>query len=135
MHAVKGIFKVYKNQLQIGTVFSTSLDNYPVYKCESIVCVSYHRWRKKKTATSAKMVGKVKKQLDQNPPRSGQKMERKLNISQYAIRQILSNELYYKTLKIQKVRLLRAKELLRMAENGELPNLGFCDEQPFVIQQ
>jgi len=34
-----------------------------------------------------------------------------------------------------KVRLERAKELLRLAENGELPNLVFSDEKPFVIQQ
>ena len=27
-HAVKGLFKVYKNQMQIGTVFSTLLDDY-----------------------------------------------------------------------------------------------------------
>ena len=34
-----------------------------------------------------------------------------------------------------KVRLVRAKELLRLAENGELPNLVFADEKPFIIQQ
>ena len=80
-----------------------------------------------------------------HPRRCGQKMAHELKISQYAIRQILKNELGVKPLKIQKVqdlteaqkkvRLVRAKELLRLAENGELPNLGFSDEKPFVIQQ
>ena len=67
------------------------------------------------------------------------------NISQYDIRQILKNELGIKPFKIQivqdlteapkKVRLVRAKELLRLAKSGELPNLVFSDEKPFVIQQ
>uniref|UniRef100_A0A182S0A9 DDE-1 domain-containing protein n=1 Tax=Anopheles funestus TaxID=62324 RepID=A0A182S0A9_ANOFN len=35
----------------------------------------------------------------------------------------------------KKVRLTRAKELLRLAKRGELPNLVFSDEKPFVIQQ
>ena len=68
-----------------------------------------------------------------------------LNISQYAIRQILKSELGVKPLKIQrvqdlteaqkKVRLIRAKDLLRLAESAELPNVVFSDEKPFVIQQ
>ena len=33
------------------------------------------------------------------------------------------------------IRLVRAKELLRSAESGELPNLVFFDKKPFVIQQ
>lgn len=75
---------------------------------------------RKKTATSAEMVRKVKKRLDRNPRRSGRKMARELNISQYSIRQILKNELGVKPLKFQKVqeltpqqkenRLKRAKE-------------------------
>ena len=44
---------------------------------------------RKKTATSAETVPKAKKRLDRNPRRSGRKMTRELNISQYAIRQIL----------------------------------------------
>lgn len=100
---------------------------------------------RKKTATSAEMVRKVKKRIERNPRRSGRKMARELNISQYAIRQILKNELGLKPLKFQKVqdltdaqkkvRLEKAKELLRLAESGELPNLVFSDEKPFVIQQ
>ena len=100
---------------------------------------------RKKTATSAEMVRKVKKRLDRNPRRSGRKMARELNISQYSIRQILKNELGVKPLKFQKVqeltpqqkenRLKRAKELLRLAASGELPNLVFSDEKTFVVQQ
>ena len=57
----------------------------------------------------------------------------------------MKNELGVNPLKIQKVqdlteapkkvRLVRAKELLRLAESGELPNLVFSDEKPFGIQQ
>ena len=87
------------------------------------------KWTKK-TATSAEMVRKVKKRLDRNPRRIDRKMPRGLNISQYTIRQILKNELGVKSLKIQKVldlaeaqkkvRLVRAKELSRLAEFGFL---------------
>ena len=35
MHAVNGLFKVYKNQMQIGKVFSTLLDDYP--QCVNVV--------------------------------------------------------------------------------------------------
>ena len=91
------------------------------------------------------MVRKVKKRLDRNPRRSGRKMARQLNISQYTNRQILKNELGVKAFKIQKVqdltkvqkkvRLVRAKELLRWTESGELPNQVFSGEKPFVVQQ
>ena len=47
---------------------------------------------REKTATSAEMVRKVMKRLDRNTRRSGRTMARELNISQYAIRQILRNE-------------------------------------------
>lgn len=100
---------------------------------------------RKKTATSAEMVRKVKKRIERNPRRSGRKMARELKISQGSIRNILKNELKLKALKFQKaqdlnaaqkkVRLDRAKELLRLAESGELPNLVFSDEKPFVVQQ
>lgn len=100
---------------------------------------------RKRTATSPEMVRKVKKRIERNPRRSGRQMARELNISQYAIRQILKNELGLKPLKFQKVqdltdaqkkaRLEKAKELLRLAESGELPNLVFSDEKPFVVSQ
>ena len=57
----------------------------------------------------------------------------------------MKNELGVQPLKFQKVqkltpeqtekRLKRAKELLRLAESGELPNWVFSDEKTFVIQQ
>ena len=49
------------------------------------------------------MVRKVKKRLDRNPRSSGRKMARELNISKYANRQILKNELGVQPFKIQKV--------------------------------
>ena len=54
--------------------------------------VSPRKWTKK-TATSAEMARKVKKRPYRNPRRSGRKMARELNMPQYAIRQILKNEL------------------------------------------
>ena len=72
-------------------------------------------------------------------------MTRELNISQYSIRQILKNELAVKPFKFQKVqeltpqqkenRLKITKELLRMAESGELANLVFSDDKTFVVQK
>ena len=63
-----------------------------------------------KTVTSADMVRKVKKRLDRNPRRSDRKMACELNISQYAIRQILKKELGVKPLEIQKVQHLTAAQ-------------------------
>ena len=84
--------------------------------CVWIFCVAYHRslpwyWQRsstsrkwtKNTATSAEMVRKIKKWLDRNPRRSGRKMACELNISLYAIRQILKSKLVVKPLKIQKL--------------------------------
>ena len=58
---------------------------------------------------------------------------------------ILKNELGLKPLKLQKVqeliyrqkkvRLERAKDLLRLHESGQLPNLVFSDEKPFQSEQ
>ena len=90
------------------------------------------------------MVRKVVKRLVRNPRRSGRKIARELNILQHSIRQILKNVLGVKPLKFQKVqeltlqpkenRLKGAKELLRLIESGELPNLVFSDEKTFVVQ-
>ena len=62
-----------------------------------------------------------------------------------SVQRILQNELKLKPLKFQKahnltpqqkkVRVERAKKLLRRAESGELPNLVFSDEAPFTIEQ
>lgn len=91
------------------------------------------------------MIRKVQKRIERNPRRSGRKMARELNISQRSMQRILKDELGLKPLKFQKaqdlndkqkkVRLERAKELLRLAESGRLPNLVFSDEKPFVIEQ
>lgn len=99
----------------------------------------------KKTATSPEMVRKVKKRLERNPRRSGRQMAKELNISQDSIRRILKNELHVKPYKFQKahdltpkqkkVRLDRAKELLRLDERGEFPNIVFSDEKNFPIEQ
>lgn len=100
---------------------------------------------RKKTATAPEMVLKVKKRIERNPRRSGRKMARELNISARSVQRILQNNLKLKPLKFQKahhlttpqkkVRMERAKELLRRAESGEFPNLVFSDEAPFTIEQ
>lgn len=91
------------------------------------------------------MIRKVKARIDRNPRRSGRKIARELNISRERMQHILKNELGLKPLKFQKVqeltdaqkkvRLERAKELLRLHESGQLPNLVFSDEKPFQIEQ
>ena len=52
---------------------------------------------------------------------------------------VLKNGLGLKPLELtdikKKVRLERAKELLRLHESGQLPNLVFSDEQPFQTEQ
>lgn len=98
-----------------------------------------------KTATSREMVQKVKKRLERNPRRSANQMAKELKISDRSIRRILKNDLKVKPYKIQKahdltpkqqqVRLERAKELLRLAESGQLPNIVFSDEKIFTIEQ
>ena len=99
----------------------------------------------KKTATTPEMVRKVKARLERNPRRSGRKMAKELKISQDSIRRILKNELKVKAYKFQKahdlspqqkkVRCERAKELLRLHERGEFPNIVFSDEKNFPIEQ
>lgn len=100
---------------------------------------------RKKTVTTPEMIRKVKATIDRNPRRSGRKMARELNISRERMQHILKNELGLKPLKFQKVqeltdaqkkvRLERAKELLRLHGSGQLPNLVFSDEKPFQIEQ
>lgn len=100
---------------------------------------------KKKTATSPEMVSKVHKRIARNQVRSGRKMARELNISHQSMQRILRNELGLRPYKFQKmhdltdkqkkVRLQRAKELIRLAESGQIPNIVFSDESPFVIEQ
>lgn len=97
-----------------------------------------------KTATSREMVQKVKR-LERNPRRSANQMAKELKISGRSIRHILKNDLKVKPYKIQKardlipkqqqVRLERAKELLRLAERGQFPNIVFSDEIFFTVDQ
>ena len=99
----------------------------------------------KKTATSPEMIRKVKARIERNPRRSGRKMAAELNISRERMQHILGSELRLKPLKYQKahdltpaqkkVRLERAKKLLRLHASGQLPNIVSSDEAPFVIEQ
>lgn len=99
----------------------------------------------KKTATSSKVIRSVKARIERNPRRSGRKMASELNISRERVQHILKNELGLKALKFQKVhdltpgqkkvRVERAKELIRLHASGQLPNIVFSDEAPFVIEQ
>lgn len=99
----------------------------------------------KKTATSREMVQKVKKRIQRNPRQSANQMAKELKISDRSVRRILKNDLMLKPYKIQKahdltpkqkqVRLKRAKELLRLAESGQFPNIVFSDEKIFQIEQ
>ncbi|XP_033213937.1 uncharacterized protein LOC117171001 [Belonocnema kinseyi] len=98
-----------------------------------------------KTATSREMVQKVKKRLERNPRRSANQMAKELKISDRSIRLIQKNDLKVKSYKIRKahyltpkqqqVRLERAKELLRLAESGQFPNIVFSEEKIFPIEQ
>lgn len=98
-----------------------------------------------KTATLREMVRKVKKRLERNPRRSANQMAKELKISDRSIRRIMKNELKVKPYKFQKahdltpkqqqVKLERAKELLRLAESGQIPNIVFSDEIFFPIEQ
>ena len=94
---------------------------------------------RKKTATYAEMVRKVKKRLDRNPRRSGRKMARERNIchssniKKWAWSKVIEDPKSARSYQ-KKVRFVRAKELLRLTESGELSNLVFSGEKPFVIQ-
>ncbi|XP_015440317.1 PREDICTED: uncharacterized protein LOC107195062 [Dufourea novaeangliae] len=100
---------------------------------------------RKKTATNAEIVRKVKKRIERNPKRSANKMAKELNVSRWSIQQILKTELQLKPYKIQKVhdlnaaqmkvRLDRAKVLKRLAASGEIPNIVFSDEKIFTIHE
>lgn len=93
---------------------------------------------RKKTATSPEMVRKVRGRIQRNPRRSGRKIAVELNILQSSIWRILKNKLGVKPYKFQKlhgltpqqekVRLERAKELIRLHAAGSLPNIVFSDE-------
>lgn len=99
----------------------------------------------KKTATTQENIRNVKARIERNPRRSGRKMAAELKISQRSIRRILQNELKVKSYKFQKVheitdeqkkvRVQKAKELIRLHASGQLPNIVFSDESIFKIEQ
>ena len=136
---VRALQHLYVNKSFVSRTIARYRDTGSVARCQGSGC------GRKKTATSAEMVRKVKKRLDRNPRRSGQKMVRELNILQYSIRQILKIELGVNPLKFQKVqeltpqqkenRLKRAKGLLRLAKSDELPNLVFSHVRTFVVEK
>ncbi|CAD7090016.1 unnamed protein product [Hermetia illucens] len=88
----------------------------------------------KKSATSSEMVPKVKKRIERNPHRSGKKMAAELNISARSVQRIMQNVLQLKPQQT-KVRVERAKKLLRRAESDECSNSFFSDETPLTIEQ
>lgn len=104
-----------------------------------------HGGGRKITATSPEMVRKVKARIERNPRRSGRQMAAELKISRERMQHILSNKLGLKALKFQKahdltpaqkkVRLDRAKELLRLHAAGNLSQIVFSDEKNYCIQQ
>ena len=91
------------------------------------------------------MVQKVKARLERDPRRSGKQMAKELKISQSSMQRLLKKELKVKPYKFQKahdltaqqktVRFKRAKELLRLHESDEFPNIVFSDEKNFPIEQ
>ena len=84
--------------------------------------------KKKKTVTTPEMIRKVTARFDRNLGCSGRKIDRERNILRERMQHILKKELGLKPLKFQKVqeltneqkkvRLERAKELLRSHESG-----------------
>ena len=101
--------------------------------------------RKKKNGNDTKNDPKSEAQIWSKSTRSGRKIACELNISRERMLHIWKNELGLKPLKFQKVqkltdgpkkvKLKRAKELLRLHESGQLPNLVFSDEKAFQIEQ
>lgn len=100
---------------------------------------------RKKTITTSKIIRKVKNRIDRNPRCSGRKIACEMKISQRSMRRILRDELHLKPLKLRKAhdltdaqkedRLDKAKELIRLIESGQLPNLVFSDEKSFKIER
>lgn len=100
---------------------------------------------RKKTATSAQQVKKVKERLRRNPRRSARKLSRELGISDRSVRRILREHLQVKPFKVQKVhalsekqkqvRLERCKLLRERHARSELSNIVFSDEKIFTVEQ
>lgn len=98
-----------------------------------------------KSATTKKIVKKVRERIRQNPRRSANEMAKDMKISQSSMKRILDKDLGLKpykhqkvhelTAKQKKVRLDRAKLLLRRQNRGEIPNIVFSDEKNFPVEQ
>ena len=91
----------------------------------------------KKNGNNTRNDPKSEDQFWSKPRCSGRKIARELNISWERIQHILGNKVGLKpnAMDKKKVRLERAKELLRLHESSQLPNLVFSDEKPFQIEQ
>lgn len=97
-----------------------------------------------KTATTPAMVKRVRQRLLRKPGQSGTQMAKELNISRRSIQRIFNKALHvkpYKKVKLhhlteaqKEVRLVKAKELKRQHEAGELPNIIFSDEKVFTVE-
>lgn len=97
------------------------------------------------TATAPAVVEKVRHRLDRNPARSANQLAKDLKVSDRSVRRILKEKLKVKPLKknlsqeltaLQRSkRLDRSKELIRLLDSGELPNLVFSDEKTFCVEQ
>ena len=98
----------------------------------------------KRTAASTAMVRKVRVRLERNPRPSDKQRAEGLKISACSLRCILKNEHEVKPYKLQKapflteqqkkVRLERAKELLRLHDSGQIPDFVFSDEKNFPTE-
>lgn len=102
------------------------------------------RNRSSPVATSA-IIKTVRERLRRNPRRSASKLAKELDLSRTTVMRILKDKLNVRPYKIQKkheltatqmkVRMERAKEIIRRHGNGDLPNIVFSDEKNFTIQQ
>lgn len=97
------------------------------------------------TATSPVNVEKVRLRLSRNPERTIPTMAQDLNVSTGSMSAILKKKLKVKPLKKnesqeltalqRRKRLERARELIRLYDCDQLPNLVFSDEKTFCIEQ
>lgn len=124
---------------------------------KSFVCRTIKRWNetgsvkdrpksgRPKSATTKKVVDKVRKRIQRNPRRSAKEMAREMSVSSGSMSSILKNDLELKPYKRQKVHDLTAKQkklrldrsrlLLRRAVRGDFPNIVFSDEKNFPLEQ
>jgi len=100
---------------------------------------------RKKTVRGTANIGKIRKRLRRNPGQSLGKVAKMTGISATSVRRIAKRNLGLKPYKIHKAheltvtqkknRLLRSKQLLQRAANGEFKKTVFTDEKIFTVQQ